>query len=181
MNREERLRRELAGTGLQDRAHELAALPAAQVDLIARALRASGRAALDRDRQRRRQRRVDRRKYGHVEDPDYVAASVRVLGGLGRRAGSSLDALDALHRFIARDGPAVLAVAVDGLRAQGYSDGEIGGALGITRQAVGQRFGRKGGVHTGHAAGTPGRPECGPVPPPGQTAGSGAGMGPVTR
>ena len=36
-----------------------------------------------------------------------------------------------------------LAVAVDGCRARGYSDAEIGAALGITRQAVGQRFGRK--------------------------------------
>lgn len=150
MNREERLRRELPD-GLKGRAGELASLPAAQVDLIVSALRASGRAALDRDRQRRRQRRADRRKYNHIEDPDYAAASVRILDGLGRRAGSNPDALGGLNRFITQDGPAVLAMAVDHLRAQGYSDGEIGAALGITRQAVGQRFGRKGGVHAGPA------------------------------
>ncbi len=46
-----------------------------------------------------------------------------------------------------------LAMAVDGCRARGYSDTEIGMALGLpresARQAVGQRFGRKRDVHTG--------------------------------
>jgi hypothetical protein len=156
MTREQRLRAALGGTGMEDQAPALARLPADQVDLIVRALKASGRAALDRDRQRRRQRREDRRKYGHIEDPDYAAASVRILDGLGRRAGVNLDALEALNRFITGDGPAVLGLAVDGLRARGYSDAEIGSALGITRQGVGQRFGRKHGVYAGPAqTGTP--------------------------
>jgi hypothetical protein len=149
VTREERLRAGLAGTGMEDQTAALARLPAPQVDVIVRALRASARAALDHDKQRRRQRREDRRKHNHIEDPVYAAASVRILDGLGRRAGGNLDALGALHRFIATDGPAVLALAVDGLRAQGYSDAEIGSALGITRQAIGQRFGRKRDVHAG--------------------------------
>jgi hypothetical protein len=47
-----------------------------------------------------------------------------------------------------------LAAAVDRCRAGGYSDAEIGQALGTTRQAVGQRFGRKREVYAG-------RPETG--------------------
>ena len=35
------------------------------------------------------------------------------------------------------------AMAVEGCRARGYPDPVIADALGITRQAVGQRFGRK--------------------------------------
>lgn len=150
MNREERLRRELPD-GLKDQAAGLAGLPAAQVDLVVRALRASHRAGREHEKQVRRQRREDRRKYNHIEDHDYAAASVRVLAGLGGRAGRSLDALGDLDRFIAEAGPAVLAMSVNDCRARGYSDGEIGAALGITRQAVGQRFGRKGGVHAGTA------------------------------
>jgi hypothetical protein len=48
-------------------------------------------------------------------------------------------------------GPSVLALAVAALRAQGYSDSEIGAALYCTRAAVGQRFGRKGDLYTGPA------------------------------
>ena len=50
MNREERLRAALAGTGLEDRAADLATLPTGQVDLIVSALKASGRAASRRRR-----------------------------------------------------------------------------------------------------------------------------------
>jgi hypothetical protein len=42
-----------------------------------------------------------------------------------------------------------LTAAVGECRACGYSDADIGQALGITRQAVGQRFGRKREVHAG--------------------------------
>jgi DNA-directed RNA polymerase specialized sigma24 family protein len=70
---------------------------------------------------------------------------------MGRRASTDLEALRWLAGAVdhARE---ALALAVDGCRAQGYSDAEIGAALGITRQAVGQRFGRKGTVYTGGAA-----------------------------
>jgi hypothetical protein len=47
-----------------------------------------------------------------------------------------------------------LVIAVGGCRARGFSDAEIGRALGITRQAVGQRFGRKQEVYT-----EPGEPQ----------------------
>jgi hypothetical protein len=150
MNREERLRRELPD-GLKDRAAELAGLPTAHVNLIVAAVRASHRAGREREKQVRCQRRTDRRKYNHVQDDDYTAATTRVLGGLGRRAGSNPETLAALDRFIKQDGPAALALAVDGCRARGFSDGEIAAALGTTRQAVGQRFGRKGHLYAGTA------------------------------
>jgi hypothetical protein len=146
MNRESRLRAALAGTGLEDRAAGLAGLPAAQVDLIVAALRASRRAALAADRARRRQRVADRRKHGHIEDYQQAEACQRQTLALARRAGSNLDTLARLRDHY-DDGPAVLALAVAGARAQGYSDGEIGRALGVTRAAVGQRFGRKGDLY----------------------------------
>jgi hypothetical protein len=150
VTRVERLRAALDGTGLEDRAADLATLPASQVDLIVSALRASGRAALARDKARRRQRVADRRKYNHIEDHQQAAATERQTLALARRAGSNLDTLARLKEHYA-DGPSVLALAVAGLRAEGYSDGEIGRALGITRAAVGQRFGRKGDVYAGLA------------------------------
>jgi hypothetical protein len=150
VNREERLRSALEGTGIEDRAADLASLPAAQVDLIVSALKASGRAALVRDRERRRQRREDRRKYHHIEDDQQAEACERQTLALARRAGSNLDTLARLKEHY-DDGPSVLALAVAALRAQKYSDGEIGRALGCTRAAVGQRFGRKGDLYTGQA------------------------------
>src|SRR5690242_8995834 len=91
VNREERLRAALDGTGIEDRAADLASLPALQVDLIVSALKASGRAALARDRDRRRQRREDRRKYHHIEDDQQAEACERQTLALARRASSNLD------------------------------------------------------------------------------------------
>jgi hypothetical protein len=95
------------------------------------------------DRCRRRGQRAER----VTENETYAAAVVRQIRSMGRRASADLEALSWLAGAVdyARD---ALAMAVAGARAVGYSDGEIGAALGITRQAVGQRFGRKGNVHT---------------------------------
>ena len=150
MNRLERLRAALGGTGMEDQAASLASLPAAQVDLICSALRASGRAAPARDKQRRRQRVADRRKYRHIEDHQQAEACERQTLALARRAGGNLDTLARLAEHYA-EGPAVLALAVTGLRAQRYSDGEIGAALGISRQAVWKRFSRQPEVGAGLA------------------------------
>jgi hypothetical protein len=93
------------------------------------------------------------RRRGHraervTENETYAAAVVRQIRSMGVRASADLDALQWLAGA-ADYARAALAVAVDGCRARGYSDGEIGAALGITRQAVGQRFGRKRDVHIG--------------------------------
>jgi hypothetical protein len=66
---------------------------------------------------------------------------------MGERAAADLDALEWLAGAV-EHARGALAMAVDGCRARGYSDAEIGAALGITRQGVGQRFGRKRDVHT---------------------------------
>jgi hypothetical protein len=142
VNREQRLRAALDGTGIEDQAAALAALPAAQVNLIITAVKAAGRAAIARDKARRRQRVADRRKYRHIEDDQQALATERQTLALARRAGANLDTLARLNEHYL-DGPSVLGLAVAGLRAQGISDGEIGHALGITRQAVWKRFSRQ--------------------------------------
>lgn len=98
-----------------------------------------------------RGQRAERR----TENADYGAAVVRMIGGMGRRASADLYALRSLADAVG-NARRVLALAVAGARAQGYSDGEIAAALGCSRQAVGQRFGRKRNVDTGTAgAGDP--------------------------
>jgi DNA-directed RNA polymerase specialized sigma24 family protein len=85
-----------------------------------------------------------------TENSSYAASVVRQIRRMGVRASADLEALKWLAGA-ADHARTALAMAVDGCRAGGYSDGEIGAALGITRQAVGQRFGRKRDVHTGPA------------------------------
>jgi DNA-directed RNA polymerase specialized sigma24 family protein len=92
-----------------------------------------------------------------TENGSYAASVVRQIRRMGVRSSADLEALEWLAGAVDHARSA-LAMAVDGCRARGYSDGEIGAALGITRQAVGQRFGRKGGVYAGLA-------ETGGVPP----------------
>jgi len=95
---------------------------------------------------RRRGQRAER----VIENDSYAASVVRQIRRMGVRASADLAALAWLAGAVdhARD---ALAMAVDGCRSRGYSDGEIGAALGITRQGVGQRFGRKRDVHPGPA------------------------------
>jgi len=85
-----------------------------------------------------------------AENGDYAPYVVRLIDRMGKRASDDLAALGWLAGAVTHARTA-LALAVDGCRAQGYSDAEIGAALGITRQAVGQRFGRKREVYTGSA------------------------------
>jgi hypothetical protein len=81
-----------------------------------------------------------------IEDTDYASGVRRLIRGMGKRASADLDALEWLAEAVdyARD---ALAMAVDGCRSRGYSDTEIGMALGYdkpnARQAVGARFGRR--------------------------------------
>ena len=154
MNREERLRRELPA-GLKDRAGELAHLPVAQVDLIVAGLRASHRAGRTYEQQTRRRNR------GRPRDADEIAGGAgRLLGRMGRLgADGDIDAAAALYDLIERRGPALLRLSVAGLRSRGYTDAEIAEGLGMTRQAVSQRFQRQGALPengAGPAGGTSG-------------------------
>jgi hypothetical protein len=94
------------------------------------------------DRCRRSGQRAER----ITEDADYAAMLGRQVRRMGVRASADLEALRWLSGAVdhARD---ALAMAVDGCRARGYSDTEIGVALGydrrFARQSVGARFGRR--------------------------------------
>lgn len=154
MNREDRLRRELPAE-LKNRAGELAGLPVAQIDLIVAALRGSHRAGREHEKQARRQLRERKQRQREnagfdtsADDAEVAdATEAMVSRSLVPRAAISLEALARLDQHY-KDGPAVINLAVAGARARGYSDTQIGVALGhppeYARQAVGQRFGRRG-------------------------------------
>jgi hypothetical protein len=112
------------------------------------ALRAARRGALAADRARRAQARADRRTYRHHDEEQLTGATMRIISGAGKRATVDLEALAGLATF-ARHVDDLMAIAVEGLRARGIPDPEIAAALGTTRQAVGQRFGRKGAREAG--------------------------------
>jgi hypothetical protein len=86
-----------------------------------------------RDRQRRQTTR---------EAPDLAASARRLIAALGRRvADGDPDGLRLLADLRADLGAAEQ-VAVVGLRAQGHSDADLGRELGISKQAVRQRWPR---------------------------------------
>ncbi len=75
-----------------------------------------------------------------VENVEFTAFGSRILRAAGRRvAAEDVDALPALAALSAEVDAAVT-TAVTGLRAAGYSWGEIAARLGVTRQAAHQRW-----------------------------------------
>jgi len=82
-----------------------------------------------------------KRRRRHVENDEYAAFTRRVLRGYGRRiAAGDIDAITDLGGLLGEVETA-LSRAVSGLRDNGYSLAEIGMRLGVTRQAVHQRWG----------------------------------------
>jgi hypothetical protein len=83
---------------------------------------------------------VKRRRRQYRETPDILDGICRFVAALGKRVATedvdSLRLLRELDRAVER----TWATAVAGLRTTGYSDREIGEQLGITRQAVQQRW-----------------------------------------
>lgn len=142
MNKADRIR--AAAPGLSDEEiTRLARGTVAEVDGLVRALRQARRDALKHAADQRRQRRRDNARYGNYDENQLTERNVRVLAKQGERArDGNLDALAALGAMT-RHVDALTELAVEGCRARGYSDPVIADALGITRQAVGQRFGRK--------------------------------------
>jgi len=140
-NREDRVRRELPGAP-EALVRELAGYPAYQVGFILAAVRQGKADALSADRAKRRQRKAEARKYRWYSPAELAGRDRRLLDSAGLRAAGDLEALAALAAF-ARQVDALTHEAVARLRER-YSDTEIGEALGITRQAVGQRFGIRG-------------------------------------
>lgn len=140
MSRQSRLAALLTGTEGADAVAPLAQLPAGDVDLIVRALKASRRAGAADEQERRRRRRRDK---GGTDDEKVAAVIGQLTRSLASRAAGTLETLALLKRHY-DDGPAVLTLAVAGARAKGYSDADIGRALGVTGSAVGERYGRRG-------------------------------------
>jgi len=89
----------------------------------------------------RRTRRAERR----TEDHTFGDVATRMVRAAGRRAERDLGALEAL-REIRQAIEEQERRAVASLRSQGFSDAEIGDALGRTKQAVQQRFKRQGSL-----------------------------------
>jgi hypothetical protein len=98
------------------------------------------------DDHRRRGQKAER-KYDPTEHDLHVRGLVRAQG---KRAGADLDMFRLFSESVdyAR---ARLADAAERLIAQGYSYGDIGRALGITRQSAWERFGRQGNPDTPNA------------------------------
>lgn len=77
-----------------------------------------------------------------VENAEFAGFARRIVRAYGRRISSGdVDALPELLT-LAAEIDTVIGQAVAGLRAEGYSWGEIGSRLGTTRQAAHQRFGK---------------------------------------
>jgi hypothetical protein len=81
-----------------------------------------------------------RRHRPAVENHDYAAFSRRVIHAAARRiAAGDVDELAHLLG-LERELQCAIQIAVDGLRAQGYSWADIGLRIGITRQAAHHRW-----------------------------------------
>jgi hypothetical protein len=78
-----------------------------------------------------------------TETAEFAAFARRIIRAYGRRIGQGGD-IDALPELVALSAEidAVISQSVTGLRAEGYSWGEIAARLGTSRQAAQQRFGK---------------------------------------
>lgn len=120
---------------------KLGELPNDAVNMVVAALRAARKAGRSDESAARAQRRADRQA-NRKDDDKIVYAAESMVKSLARRSAYTLETLAALRQHY-DDGPVIMAIAVDGARAQGYSDAEIGRALGVTSEAIGQRYGRR--------------------------------------
>ncbi len=147
-----RLRTALRRVGLDDQGEAaeaaLGGLSAVQLDAVGALLRKAHRQGRAREKAVRAERRRDRR----TEDHKFAAAQGRLLAAQGRRAAGDLGALADLVAFHKRM-PALERLAVAGLRSgpHPYSWADIGDAVGMSRQAACERFGRQGNPDSGRA------------------------------
>ena len=81
------------------------------------------------------------RRHDAVENDEYGAFARRIVAAYARRVGTGdVEALPAMVT-LSNDLDTAIGQAVTGLRAFGYSWGEIANRLGVTRQAAHQRWG----------------------------------------
>lgn len=146
MSRESRLHSALPAEDAQELVQALAAMPSPDVDLVVRALRAAKRAGREEERELRRRQHRDIQRFRRTDDAKIADAANQMAKSLAKRAGGTMETL-ALLKAHYDDGPKMLTLAVEGARSQGYSDAEIGRALGVTGSAVGERYGRRAATH----------------------------------
>lgn len=147
MNRAEKLRRVAPGLP-DDQLALLASKPPAEVDLIVAALRQARRDEREHLAAGKRENKRTR-KYDTLDKARWATVALRALAEPGGGPDIPPDQrkrdLGAL-RFLQEQvdmAPVVLAGFARGLHAQGISWGEIGQALGVTRQTAWERFGRQ--------------------------------------
>lgn len=80
----------------------------------------------------------------YTETADYARFVRRIVAAYGRRVADDAGDIAELGTLgaLAGDVDAMIASTVTGLRASGHTWQEIGDALGVTRQAAQQRYGR---------------------------------------
>lgn len=149
VNRAGRIRKVIPGAP-DELITALAAKPAVEVDLIITAMRQARRDERQHQADLKRQAKIDKRNQPGRADDGFKAENYidsLLMTSVVPRAGRKLEHLARLRQHYA-DGPEVMALAVAGARAKGWSDTQIGMALGYekesARQEVGRRYGRKG-------------------------------------
>lgn len=81
-------------------------------------------------------------KRPYRETPDLISGLARQIRAAGKRV-STEDPADLAHLAVLQDElDTAFTAAIAGLRASGYSDTDIGRELGVTKQAVQQRWPR---------------------------------------
>jgi DNA-directed RNA polymerase specialized sigma24 family protein len=86
---------------------------------------------------------VNRAAKAPIETDEYADMVVRVLSAFGKRVAMGDPEDLARFREVIDGAENDLRRAVIGLRAQGFSDHDLARVLGVTRQAISQRFPRK--------------------------------------
>ncbi len=152
MNQADKIRRAAPGLDEGD-VSALASLGPAELGVIIRAIRQARRDGREHERAQRKQQKADARKYHHYDESDFTRRNVAVIASQGQRAmRGSLDALAALGE-LRQHADQWIGWAVDGCRAEGIPDAEIGEALGYgaryARQEVHRRYGRRSNSYTG--------------------------------
>lgn len=83
-----------------------------------------------------------KRRNGHKEDSDIAAAVARLIRALGKRAATADPNTGADLKMLEAEIASAWATAIVGWRRSGFTDADIGAALGVSKQAVQQRWPR---------------------------------------
>jgi hypothetical protein len=147
-SRADRIRKAVPGLAEED-ITSLASLGQAELAVVLKALRQARRDERQHQADRKRQAKTDKRNQPGLADDGFKAEDYLdslLVKSIVPRAGRNLGHLTRLNQHY-DDGPEVMALAVAGARAKGWSDTQIGMALGydkeFARQEVHRRFGSR--------------------------------------